>query len=225
MEEEPKAGSETASGHVVQDLAPCTFETIDTAAGLESLAGEWDDLVRAMPRPSPFLLHGWVVEWWRQFGVGGRLTVAVARRDGHLVGAAPLFVRRVRGIRVARFLGAHESALADLLLAEGEPDSTGRGLLAELRRQPFDYADLFGLPGDSALLRATAARSPGIERVEAPVLLMPDGWDAAYAAQTPSKNRNLHWLRQLGETGEGKVHRRARARRARAPAPRGFRAP
>ena len=43
----------------------CTFETLDSLEALESLAGEWDDLVRGMRRPSPFLLHGWVVEWWR----------------------------------------------------------------------------------------------------------------------------------------------------------------
>jgi CelD/BcsL family acetyltransferase involved in cellulose biosynthesis len=126
----------------------CAFETLDSTEALESLAGEWNNLVLAMPRPSPFLLHGWVTEWWRHFGAGSRLTLVVARRDGHLVGAAPLYVQRSGGVRVARFLGAHESPLADLLIAEGEPESTAAGLLEELRKQPFDLADLFGLPGD-----------------------------------------------------------------------------
>ncbi|HEV2902316.1 MAG TPA: hypothetical protein VGW30_03555, partial [Gaiellaceae bacterium] len=44
-------------------------ETVSSEAGLAQLAGEsWDDLVRAMPRPSPFLLHSWLVEWWRHYG-------------------------------------------------------------------------------------------------------------------------------------------------------------
>jgi CelD/BcsL family acetyltransferase involved in cellulose biosynthesis len=182
----------------------CTFETLDSTEALESLAGEWNDLVLAMPRPSPFLLHGWVAEWWRHFGSGSRLTVVVARRDGRLVGAAPLYVERSGGVRVARFLGAHESPLADLLLAEGEPESTAAGLLAELGRQPFDLADLFGLPGGSALERANTARLRLIERVEAPVLDMSAGWDTVYASKTGSKKRNLHRrrLRQLGELGE-----------------------
>src|SRR6476646_2510656 len=129
-------------------LADSAVETITTGAGLESLAAEWDGLVRAMPRPSPFLLHGWLAEWWRSFGDGNQLTVVTARRDGQLVGAVPAFIRRSGIVRVARFLGAHESALADVMLGAGESATTGRALVDELGRQPFDYADLFGLPID-----------------------------------------------------------------------------
>jgi CelD/BcsL family acetyltransferase involved in cellulose biosynthesis len=182
-------------------LADSAVETITTGAGLESLAAEWDGLVRAMPRPSPFLLHGWLAEWWRSFGDGNQLTVVTARRDGQLVGAVPTFIRRSGIVRVARFLGGHESALADVMLGAGEPATTGRALVDELGRQPFDYADLFGLPVDSVLASSGGPRP--IPRVEAPVLEMPDGFDAAYAAKTAAKKRNLHRrrLRQLGELG------------------------
>ena len=108
-----------------QPDSACTVETITTAADLEPLAADWDDLVRAMARPSPFLLHGWLVEWWRHFGPGRTLAVAVAKRQGRLVGAAPVYVARARGVRVARFLGAHESSLSDLLLAPGEDRGPG----------------------------------------------------------------------------------------------------
>jgi len=184
-----------------QPDSACTVETITTAAGLESLAAEWDDLVRAMARPSPFLLHGWLVEWWRHFGPGRTLAVAVAKRQGRLVGAAPVYVARARGVRVARFLGAHESSLGDLLLAPGEDRGTGLLLVNELLEQPFDYADFYGLPAASIL--AGSAQPRFVERVDAPVLEMPDGWEAAYAAKTSSKQRNLHRrrLRQLGEVG------------------------
>jgi CelD/BcsL family acetyltransferase involved in cellulose biosynthesis len=176
-------------------------ETVSTPDGLESLGSEWDSLVRAMPRPSPFLLHGWLLEWWRTFGDGAKLTVVTARRDGRLVGAIPAFVRRAGAIRVVRFLGGHESALADVLLAPDEPPETGRLLLEELRQQPFDYADLFGLPQASLLERSGGPRP--LPRIEAPVLDMPDGWEAAYSAKTSSKKRNQHRrrLRQLGEVG------------------------
>ena len=177
-------------------------ETVESADGLDALAPEWDTLVRAMARPSPFLLHGWLVEWWRHYGKGNQLAVVTVRRQGRLVGAAPLFVSRERGVRTARFLGAHESALADLLIAEGEPDSTARLLTEAVAAQSFDYADLFGIPKESLLGQRGAVRM--IERVEAPVLLMPDGWDEAYRAKTGSKKRNLHRrrLRQLGEVGD-----------------------
>ncbi len=117
---------------------------------------------------------------------------------------APFFKRRSGGLRVARFLGAHESALGDLLIAQNESESTALGLLDELGRQSFDYADVFGMPAGSALTSAAGKKLPLVERVEAPVLLMPDGWEAAYSAKTSSKKRNLHRrrLRQLGEVGE-----------------------
>jgi CelD/BcsL family acetyltransferase involved in cellulose biosynthesis len=177
-------------------------ETVQTAEEFESLAPDWDTLVRAMARPSPFLLHGWLVEWWRNFGRSReRLAVVSVRRRGRLVGAAPLFIRRERGVSTAHFLGAHESALADLLIADDEPPSTAQLLREGIRSQPFDYADLFGLPQASLLGQSSGLRA--VERVEAPVLLMPNGWEDAYRAKTGSKKRNLHRrrLRQLGELG------------------------
>lgn len=175
--------------------------TITSPAELEAVSGGWDALVRGMGRPSPFLLHGWVSEWWRAFGGESRLSIITAHRDGRLVGAVPVFIQRSRGIRVLRFLGGHESALADVLLAPDEPRPTARILLDELNRQPFDYADLFGVPDGSVLEEAGGPHL--LPRVEAPVLHMPEGWEAAYAAKTGSKKRNLHRrrLRQLGELG------------------------
>ena len=34
--------------------------TVRDGEGLDRLADGWDELVRAMPRPSPYLLHGWL---------------------------------------------------------------------------------------------------------------------------------------------------------------------
>lgn len=175
--------------------------TITSEAELEAVGDQWDALVRTMARPSPFLLHGWVSEWWRTFGDGSRLSVITAYRDGRLVGAVPVYIRRSRGIRVLRFLGAHESALADVLIAPDEPRPTAHLLLEQLRSQPFDYADLFGVPAGSVL--EGSGGPPLLPRIEAPVLDMPEGWDAAYTAKTASKKRNMHRrrLRQLSELG------------------------
>jgi CelD/BcsL family acetyltransferase involved in cellulose biosynthesis len=186
-----------------QTLGTLQLEVVRTTEEFEALGGEWDALVRAMPRPSPFLLHGWLAEWWRHYGAGARLAVVVARRDGRLTGAAPMMIRRRGTARVARFLGAHESALGDLLLAEGEPRETGRSLVEALRSEPFDYADVFGLPVGSVLAEASGSSLPVVERVAAPVLDIPDGWEATYESKTSSKKRNLHRRRrrQLSEVG------------------------
>lgn len=181
-----------------------SFSVVSSLDELERLGSQWDSLVRSMSRPSPFLLHGWVSEWWRAFGSGADLSVTVARRNGRLVGALPAIIRRSRGLRVCRFLGEHESALADLLVDPTEPPETAVALVAAFRRGAYDFCDLFGLPAESVLVRAAPRALTQIERVEAPVLLMPDGWDVAYASKTSSKRRSLHRrrLRQLGELGE-----------------------
>jgi CelD/BcsL family acetyltransferase involved in cellulose biosynthesis len=191
-----------AHGEVRAD-SPSTYETVTTAEGLEALGEQWDVLVHAMPRPSPFLLHGWICEWWRHFGRRADLAVVISRRNGRLTGAMPLYIRRRKSVRLARFIGRHESALADVLVADREDEATCSGLLAEVRKLPFDYADLFGLPQHSSLERYGQDLKI-VERFEAPVLLMPNGWEAAYAAKTNSKRRNLHRrrLRQLSELGE-----------------------
>lgn len=168
------------------------------------MAGSWDELVYAMPRPSPFLLHGWLREWWRHYGEGAALAVYVARRDGTLVAALPLMLRRRLGVRVAEFVGGGHSALADLLLAAGEEPSVAASLAERAVSDGYHLADLFGLPGESRLALALGPeRLHLIERIEAPVLDLSVGWEEVYRAKTSSKRRSQHRRRrrQLGELG------------------------
>ena len=111
------------------------LESITTIDEFEALAPEWDDLVRAMPRPSPFLLHGWLAEWWRGYADGAEPIVHVARRDGRLAAALPLVVRRRAGLRVASLMGDRQAVLGDLLVAADEGEETGRQLIAASRRR------------------------------------------------------------------------------------------
>jgi CelD/BcsL family acetyltransferase involved in cellulose biosynthesis len=184
------------------------IEIVDDAAGFAELAGEWDGLVRAMPRPSPFLLHGWLSTWWEHHGDGAQLRVLVARRDGRLEGALPLCVRRRGGVSVLRFLGEGDSALADVLLAPGADPALAARLGEAAAAVPHDLADLFGLPAGSRLEAALGARRLRlVPRAEAPVLELDDGWDAVYRAKYSSKTRNTHKRRQrqLAELGEVSV--------------------
>jgi CelD/BcsL family acetyltransferase involved in cellulose biosynthesis len=178
--------------------------TVTDERGFAMLGGQWDALVRAMRRPSPFLLHGWLLEWWRHHGVGAALRVHVAYRDGRLVGALPLYVRSHAGVRVAHFLGDDACALGDLLLARDAPPQVARQIAEQAAAGGHDFADLFGLPAAS---RLAAALGPGrlslIERVEAPVLELDGGWEAIYRERTSAKRRNLHRRRrkQLARLG------------------------
>jgi CelD/BcsL family acetyltransferase involved in cellulose biosynthesis len=166
-----------------------TLETISDGDAFAALDEDWDRLVRAMPRPSPFLLHSWLREWWRYYGEGGTLTVHVARRDGELVGALPLCVQPRRGLRVLMFLCGRHSALADVLVAPGEA-GVATALAEQASSTDHDFADFFGLPGGSHLQAVLGDSLRVIERVESPVLEISGDWDDVYRAKMSAKKRS-----------------------------------
>ena len=189
----------------VASEAPPTFETISSEESFAALEG-WDTLVRAMPRPSPFLLHGWLTEWWRHYGDGCTLAVQAAFRDGRLVAALPLLSYRRHGLEVATFLGGRHSALADLLLDEDEDPAVAASLVDRAASSGQDYLDVFGLPEGCRLAEASERRRLHLfERIEAPVLDLTRGWSETYRAKTNSKGRNHHRHRRRQLENLGKV--------------------
>ena len=180
------------------------IETISSEADFARLDGAWDGLVRAMPRPSPFLLHGWLLEWWRHYGAEGELAIHVAYRGDRLIGALPLSIRRRRGLRVSEFVGGTWSALADLLVAPGEELSAVNPLVEHAESCGHDFANLFGLTESSRLVEALPPDALRlVERLEAPVLDLSPGWDAVYAAKMSSnalghRRRRRRQLEALG---------------------------
>jgi CelD/BcsL family acetyltransferase involved in cellulose biosynthesis len=184
-----------------------TFETISSEASFAELAESWDDLVRAMPRPSPHLLHAWLLSWWRHYGdEESDLAVNVAYREGKLVGALPACVLRLRGLRVLTFLGAEQATLADMLLADGESDEVAAELAERAVSTEHDFADFFGLPASSRLTAALgSSRLQLIMRAEAPVLdLNGSDWETVYRTRLSSNQRALHRrrARQLAKLGK-----------------------
>ena len=203
-----RVSEQAAVFEVPREQAPIRFETVDSEDGLVALAGSWDALVRAMPRPSPFLLHCWLVEWWRHYGEGNRLAVEVAFRGDQLVGALPLITFSRRGLRVGTFGGSRQSALADALVAEGEGQEVVEALVDRVLASQHDYVDLFGLSDQGRLAGLEGPRGLELfQRIEAPVLDLSDGWDAAYRAKTNSRKRAHHnrRRRQLAELGKLEV--------------------
>jgi CelD/BcsL family acetyltransferase involved in cellulose biosynthesis len=183
------------------------IDVVSDGRAFEAIRG-WDELVRAADRPSPFMLHAWLTAWWRHHADLGRLAVITARRDGILLGALPLFVRRGRFVSTAEFLGGDQSALGDVLLRADAPTGLGDLIVGSLRRIEADTVRLFGFPATSPLRTGeSVAGLTAVERVESPILEMPDGWDAAYRAKTTSKKRNHHARRrrQLSALGEVRI--------------------
>lgn len=184
-----------------------TFETISSEAAFAALGDSWNALVRAMPRPSPYLLHAWLLFWWRHYGKSSELAIQVAYRDGKLVGALPLCVLRRRGLRVLTFVGSEQTALADLLLAEGESALVGVALAERAASTKHDFAHFHGLPSSSRLTAALG--SPGLQmivRAEAPVLnLNGDDWETVYRSRLSSSQRAQHRKRSRRLARLGKL--------------------
>ena len=181
---------------------------MSSAAAFERLEEEWDDLVSGMPRPSPFLLHAWLSEWWRHYGAGGTLAVHVARQDKRLLGALPLMVGTKRGARVVRFMGGRQSVLADLLLASDADESVAGLLAGRLATSDHHLVDLYGIPAGSRIVDALgSSRLEVIVRIEAPVLDLRPGWESVYEQRTSAKTRALHRRRrrQLAALGRLEV--------------------
>jgi len=179
-------------------------ETISRPRDFARLAGSWDELVRAMRRPSPFLLHEWLLEWWRHYGAERTLAVHVAKRGERLVGALPMCRTRRFGLRVTEFLGGTGAPLADLLLAPGEDNDTAAQLAARITTVGVDYADLFGMPRQSRLEAVVPRESFTLmERQEAPVLDIREDWEATYTNKLSSKARSerRRHRRRLEELG------------------------
>lgn len=179
--------------------------TLTSADELAAVGPEWDALVRAMPRPSPFLLQGWIQPWCRHYGADHALEVDVARRDGKLIAALPLCVEHRTGIRRLRMLGGPQAVLGDMLLAPGESVELGQTLIERLTgRGGYDLLDVYGIPANSVLERSAQGRElMMIERIEAPVLDVVGSWQDVYRTRTSSKTRNTHKRRrrQLAELG------------------------
>jgi CelD/BcsL family acetyltransferase involved in cellulose biosynthesis len=97
-----------------------------------------------------------------------------------------------------------KAALADVMVQPEEGDSTAAVVAEAGDGLGHDFVNVFGLPAESRLTRAPAWRNLRlIERLEAPVLDLSDGWDAVYERKFSSKarqdrRRHRRQLEQLG---------------------------
>ena len=193
-----------AVGHAVgaASTAPARVATETT---LDAIADErWDEIVESMPRPTPFLLQGWLMPWWRHFGWGRELAVHTARVDGRLVGALPLAVGTTwPRTAVAQFVGAPDSTLADIV-APADADPTLLRRLLDQARAGHRLLDLHSLAPDGHL--ASILPQPSVHtRARAPVMQLAGGWDETFGRKTSSRRRALYRRRWRQLRGLGRV--------------------
>ena len=121
--------------------ATVTVETIGDLDAFRDLREEWTHLLAASCADHLFLSWEWLYTWWTHLAGNRRLFLLAVRRDGELIGLAPLAVTPGRRISLAPL-----SSLAFL----------GTGSVGS------DYLDLIAARGrESEVLDALASRAGG----------------------------------------------------------------
>lgn len=128
-----------------------------------SIRDEWNVLLKRSAATSPFLLWEWMHTWWTNFGEAHTLLMLSFRRDGRLIGLAPLHIRTSSaGIRRVRILSDDLADHLDLIAAPGEETAVVEGLWDYLRENTgiWDLIQLLHIrEGATALVQPRAAAS------------------------------------------------------------------
>lgn len=184
-------------------------ELLRTQHELDALEAEWWALWSSASTATPFQSPAWLLPWWRHFGAqpGWALHALTLRREGRLVGLAPLFLHPgPEGARQLSPLGIGITDYHDWLLAPEAADGAARFLesLAE-ERDLWDVADFEELPPGSPLLAAplpSTLRATRTEQSVCPSVPLPGSGGAYLAARSAWLRRNLRrGMRRLGEGG------------------------
>lgn len=191
------------------------FELIEDFEALKGLEPEWRALLAECAQPEPMLDTPWLFEWFARYGAGRRLAIGVFRRDGALVGIAPMIARRFNhrpGIPFRRLelLGSGYddpdgvfSEYLGLIARERDDERVARAFARALSEGAFGRFDECVLelvdgsaPKTAALRRALdEAGLPAAYHETTPsyYLSLPESWDA-YLASVHGKRRN--WFRR-----------------------------
>jgi CelD/BcsL family acetyltransferase involved in cellulose biosynthesis len=163
---------------------------VEQVETLDAIADEW----RALATPSGrgiFATWEWADAWWRAFGDGRELELRACRDDaGRLVAVLPLYVARVRGLTLLRFLGHGPGDELGPVYPKGEHERTAAALTLVLRDARWDVFAGEQLPGDEGWPALLGGRR---WRTEAnPVLYVPErGWDDFLAGRSANFRQQL----------------------------------
>jgi CelD/BcsL family acetyltransferase involved in cellulose biosynthesis len=181
------------------------FQIIQSVTELEALAETWNTLLHKSASHVPFLRHEYLMTWWQTLGGGewetAELAVVIARRDGDLVGIAPLFFSNNReGDPALLLLGSIEiSDYLDIIAREQDLSEFIDGLLEFITGDdlpPWQVLDFYNILDNSPTLavleQATQARgwSISIDRLQhSPYIPLPGDWEV-YLAGIDKKQRH-----------------------------------
>lgn len=189
----------------------------DNPGHLPSYADAWDELLAAdIGSSTVFLTREWILNWWKIFGDGKKLSILMIFDGSRLVGIAPLAIIEKNSIaspfRIVRFLGSGVADHLDFCIhPEYQEKAMSRIFEFILNDLSWDALDLVDIPDDSRnlpIIRQMMDRH-GVAYAIRPSIVCPflsiNGytWDSFYAARRSKSTRQdlRRRKRRLDEKG------------------------
>lgn len=134
-------------------------EWITRVADIDALAGEWTTLESAVQDRTVFSTFDLLATWYRNYAgpYGGEPLIGIARREGALVGVAPLVILngRLARIPVKRVQFAmHDAYSGEFLVEDDHPETIGAFIASLATEVKFDLICLNGIEPGSGRFQA-----------------------------------------------------------------------
>jgi CelD/BcsL family acetyltransferase involved in cellulose biosynthesis len=161
---------------------PSGRSKVDLVARLDPLREDWTRLAAAAC--NVFATWEWNELWWRHYGRGRKLRVAVSRREDDEVDAiVPLFKWSRRPFRILRLIGHGHGELLGPICRHDDAETAVRALRDALGAESYDVFVGDWVAGDRDWARVLGGRV--IRRTGYPILRFSDGsWDDFLASRS-----------------------------------------
>src|SRR3989339_1919431 len=172
-----------------------TVETITTVEGFLALESVWNRVVEKCSNENLCLTFEWFTSWLAGFGGGKNLFVLVIRKDGVIIGFAPLMIThtRYRNLPASEvgFIQNDYSPSSDFIIYENQAEAISAVIDYLLALQNWDVISLRNMPKDSpnypALVQTLAQKGiiygtgPGLS---SPFIRIQTDWETFMASRT-----------------------------------------
>lgn len=166
---------------------------VDLVDGMDGLREAWAELAAASQ--NVFATWEWNELWWRHYGRGRRLRIAISRRDEEVDAIVPLYVWSSRPLRILRLIGhGHGDRLGPI----SPPDDAERALRMALGAEPYDLFVGDWVAGDRNWANRLGGR---VVRTTGYPILPRGSWDEVLAAQSRRFRQTLRYCRNRLERG------------------------
>lgn len=194
---------ETASPTRPRREGPATVELVPA---LDSLRDDWTRLAAA--GGNVFATWEWNDLWWRHYGRGRKLRLAVLRRDDEVEAIVPLFVWSARPLRILRLIGHGHGDRLGPICGEGDRETAVEALRLALGTEPYDLFVGDWVAGDRNWASVLGGRV--VRRTGYPILRCPDdSWKELLAAQSQRFRKKLRQSRNRLERDHAVTYRYA----------------